>query len=366
MNSLALAQVGIEEETGDPPGGLIDRDVQTGKLTGILYGMSSYLARKIPLLDKGEMMRGMALANEKLLSHGITSVQDASSTNDRQQWEQFVALKSRDILQPRLTMMMGLKGFAESRQGSFRSPLEDIDLRLGGAKIIVDQVSGSLHPDQEELDERVLEIHEAGYQVAIHAVETPVIEAAYSAIAHALKRIRRQDHRHRIEHCSVCPPALLRKLAGLGVTIVTQPSFIYYSGDRYLKTVPGDQIEDLYAIDSMLSEGLSVGLSSDFPISDPNPMVGVCAAVTRLSEENRSVQLQQRIGLADALKMYTLGAAEAGFEEKIKGSITPGKVADLIMLDEDPFSVPSDSVKDIQVLMTMIGGRIVWGNEGWR
>jgi predicted amidohydrolase YtcJ len=155
---------------------------------------------------------------------------------------------------------------------------------------------------------------------------------------------------------------LLRKLAGLGVTIVTQPSFIFYSGDRYLKTVPSDQIADLYGIGSMLSEGLPVGFSSDFPISYPYPMVGVCAAVTRLTKENRRVQPQQGIGLADALKMYTLGAAEAAFEEKVKGSITPGKVADLIILDEDPFAVPPGSIKDIKVTMTMIGGRIVWGN----
>jgi predicted amidohydrolase YtcJ len=324
--------------------------------------MGSYLAQKIPPLGEAEMRRGIELANNKLLSYGITSVQDASPENDRKQWERFAVIKSRDLLQPRLTMMMGLRGFAESRQAPFPSPLEDINLKPGGVKIVVDQVTGNLHPDQKELNERVLEIHKAGCQVAIHAVEMPVIEAACSSIARALKEIPRQDHRHRIEHCSVCPPALLGKLAGLGVTVVTQPSFIYYSGDRYLETVPGNQITDLYAIGSMLSKRLPVGFSSDFPISDPNPLVGVCAALTRLTEENSSVQPQQGIGLADALKMYTLGGAEAGFEEKVIGSIAPGKVADLIMLDKDPFAVPSDSVKDIRVLMTMIGGRIVWGD----
>ncbi len=362
LNSLALARTNITEETGDPPGGLIDRDGRTGRPTGILYAMGSYLAQKIPPLDEAEMKRGMELANEKLLSYGITSVQDASSANDRQQWEQFVELKSRGILQPRLTMMMGLKGFAESRQAAFLSTLEDIDLKPGGVKIMADRATGNLYPDQKELNERVLEIHAAGCQVVIHAVETPVIEAACSAIAYALKKIPRRYHRHRIEHCSVCPPALLGKIAGLGITVVTQPSFIYYSGDRYLKTVPGDQIEHLYAIGSMLGRRLPVGFSSDFPISGPNPLVGVCAAVTRFTEENRSVQPKQGIGLEDALKMYTLDAAAAGFEEKIKGSITPGKVADLIMLDKDPFAVPSGSVKDIRVLMTMIGGRIVWGS----
>ena len=143
---------------------------------------------------------------------------------------------------------------------------------------------------------------------------------------------------------------------------MTQPSFVYYSGDRYLKTVPADQMEDLYAIGSMLSHGLSIGFGSDFPISDPNPLAGVGAAVTRLTEEDRRVQPKQGISLADALKAYTIGAATAAFEENIKGSVTPGKVADLTVLNENPFSVPPDRVKDIRVTMTMIGGKIVWEN----
>jgi predicted amidohydrolase YtcJ len=252
LNSLALARAGITEETGDPPEGLIDRDRQTGKPTGILYGMGSYLARKIPFLDEVEMKRGLELANKKLISYGITSIQDASSTNDRHQWRRFGVLKSREILQPRLTMLMGWKGFVESRREPFRTHLDSIDLRLGGVKVIVDQVTGSLNPDQQELDKQVSEINEAELQAIIHAVEPPEIEAACSAIALALKKIPRPDHRHRIEHCSVCPPKLLRKLARLGIAIVTQPSFIYYSGDRYLKAVPSDQLKDLYPVGSIL------------------------------------------------------------------------------------------------------------------
>ena len=362
LNSLALARVGITEETGDPPEGLIDRDSQTGKPTGILYGMGSYLAEKIPFLDEAELMRGLEQANKNLLSFGITSLQDASSANDRDRWRRFLTLKSREILQPRLTIMMGFEGLRESQREPFRSHLDSIDLRLGGVKVIVDQVTGSLNPSQQELDGKISAINEAELQAVIHAVETPEIEAAFSAIDRALKKNPRPDHRHRIEHCSVCPPPLLRKLAGLGVTIVTQPSFVYYSGDRYLKTVPADQMEDLYAIGSMLSHGLSIGFGSDFPISDPNPLAGVGAAVTRLTEEDRRVQPKQGISLADALKAYTIGAATAAFEENIKGSVTPGKVADLTVLNENPFSVPPDRVKDIRVTMTMIGGKIVWEN----
>ena len=110
----------------------------------------------------------------------------------------------------------------------------------------------------------------------------------------------------------------------------------------------------------MLSNGLLVGSSSDFPITDPNPLVGIYAAVTRLSEGGNVVLPQERIGRFEALGMYTLGAAAANFEEEIKGSATLGKVADLVMLSEDPLMVDADRIKDIKVEMTILGGQIVW------
>jgi predicted amidohydrolase YtcJ len=360
LNSLALTLSGISEETGDPCDGLIDRDPETGIPTGILYRMGAYLAAKIPPVDDLELERGLILVNDKLLSCGITSIHDASSGNGLQRWRQYEAWKARKLLQPRLTVMMGFKSFADTPRETFSSFIGHSDLGLGGIKIIADQVTGSLHPGQEELNEQVLIIHKRGRQAVIHAVEEPVIEAACNALKYALNHQGRNDHRHRIEHCSVCPPSLLRKLAGLGVTVVTQPAFIYYHGDRYLRTVPDDQLEYLYAIGSMLRNGLSIGFSSDFPISDPNPMVGICAAVTRMTQDNHRVLPREGVGIADALKMYTLGAATAAFEERIKGSISPGKVADLIMLSEDPFAVPPEGIKDIQVLMTVLGGRVVW------
>jgi predicted amidohydrolase YtcJ len=365
LNSIALKFAGISRETGDSPGGMIDRDPETGIPTGILYGMGAYLAEKVPPLDDRDLERGVMLANEKLLSCGITSIQDASSANGLQQWKWFEALKERKALQPRLTVMTGLTSLMDSQRDSFSSHIDNIHFRLGGIKIVADQVTGCLRPSQKELNEQVSTIHEAGLQAVIHAVEEPVIEASCNAIAYALKHHYRHDHRHRIEHCSVCPPPLLRRLAGLNIAIVTQPAFVYFNGDQYLKTVPVDQLEHLYVIGSMVRNGLSVGFSSDFPISDPNPLVGVCAAVTRMTEGNERVLPREGILVADALRMCTIGAAAAAFEEKIKGSISPGKVADLVMVSEDPFAIPSPGLKDIQVMMTILGGRVVWeGQQG--
>jgi predicted amidohydrolase YtcJ len=360
LNSLALKLVGISEETEDPPGGVIDRDPNSGMPTGILYGLGSYLAGKIPPLDRAELERGVASGSQKLLSFGVTSVQDASFANGPEQWRQFERWKDQALFQPRLTMMTGLDAFSRGARASCVTRLDPAELRLGGVKIIADEATGSLHPCQEELDQAVAAIHEAGCQAAIHAVEEEVIEAACRAIELALQKKTRQHPRHRIEHCSVCGPGLLRRLERLGVVVVTQPSFVYGSGDRYLQTVPRDRLEHLYPFGSMLEAGLLVGAGSDCPIADPNPMAGVFAAVTRKSKNGLRLP-QPGISVLDALRMHTISAAAASFEEEIKGSIAPGKLADIVMLSDDPLSTDADRLKDIGVLITVLGGRIVFG-----
>ncbi len=358
LNSLALRLAGIDEETGDPRGGLIDRETTTGVPTGILYGMGAYLATKIPPLGDSEMERGAALANERLLSLGITSIQDASSSNGPDHWKRFEKWKRSGFLQPRITMMTGLNAFPGFDNESFFSDLAPELLRLGGVKIIADEVTGSLHPPREELNDTVRRIHAAGRQAVIHAIEETVIEAAGNAIEYAIQRIPRQDHRHRIEHCSVCRPAVLKRLARLGAVIVTQPGFIYRNGDRYLQTVPGDQLEHLYPVKSIMESGLLAAAGSDFPPADPNPMIGICAAVTRRTERG-AVLPQQRISVPDAIKMHTINAAAACFEDRTKGSLSPGKLADIIMLTENPLAVDPDHIKDIGVAMCMVGGTII-------
>ncbi len=360
LNSLALRHVGITAETGDPPGGFIDREPETGEPTGILHGMGGYLADKIPPLDGGELDRGVALANERILSCGITSVQDASSVNNRRRWKELERWKELGIFRPRVTMMAGVDERAALTRGFFMSRLDAMELRTGGVKIIADRITGSLHPSREELNAIVEDVHKEGLQAVIHAVEESVIEAACHAVARALEAHPRPDHRHRVEHCSVCPAELLQKMARLGIAVVTQPAFLYYSGDRYLKTVSRGELAHLYPIGSFLRAGLRVGFGSDFPIADPNPLVGVHAAVNRISEGGDILNPGERIGLRDALRMYTAGAAEVNFEEGIKGCISPGKLADFVLLSDDPFSVEADRLQDIRVEMTVLGGRIVW------
>ena len=146
---------------------------------------------------------------------------------------------------------------------------------------------------------------------------------------------------------------------------MTQPAFIYSSGDRYLKTVSRDQRAHLYTIGSMIGCGLRVGFSSDCPISDANPIAGIQAAVTRMTEEGNVLLAQERVSVSDALLAYTQDAAAANFEDGIKGSITPGKLADLVMLSDDPRTVNPGDIKDIRAVLTMLGGRIVWSEAAF-
>jgi predicted amidohydrolase YtcJ len=256
--------------------------------------------------------------------------------------------------------MLGMEGFDDYRHGLISHSDDVNDLRIGGMKIILHETTGQLAPAQEELNEMVSLIHESGFQAVLHAVEESTIEAACSAVEQALGKSPRSDHRHRIEHCSVCPPGLAKRIARLGITVVTQPSFIHYNGERYLKTVPEKQLQYLYPISTLLKNGVRVAGSSDCPVVPVAPLIAVYSAVSRKAEHGESVLPDERISTLDALRLYTEYAAEATFEEKVKGSITPGKLADLVVLSGDPTALPADEIKSLKVEMTILGGKIVW------
>lgn len=360
LNSLALKMVGISNETPDPDSGLIDRDIKTGEPTGILFRMGDFLSKRIPPLENNQIDRGIKIANAELLSMGITSVQDASSHNGSEQWKRFHCWKENGFLKPRVAMMLGAESFSTYRKEDFKTELDKTELRLGGVKIILDQTTGQLKPAQSELNEMVLKIHRSGFQACLHAVEEKAVEAACSAIEYALKKLPRSDHRHRIEHCSICPPSLAEKLAALGIIVVTQPTFIYYSGERYLRTVPTQELKHLYPVRTLLRSEVQVAASSDCPISPANPLMAIYTATSRMTETGEAVLSEEKISAEEALRMYGENAAKATFDEGMKGSISPGKLADLVVLNGDPTAVPIEEIKDIKVEMTILNGEIVW------
>jgi predicted amidohydrolase YtcJ len=339
---------------------MIERDLETGEPNGMLYGMSGFLAKVIPPLNDSELEQGIALASKNLVSSGITSIQDASPHNDYRRWQAFQRWKSQGHFRPRVSMMLGTEALTQHQELGLSLKTGDSQLRVGAVKIILNETRGQLNPPQIELNQKVFDIHRSGLQVAIHAVEEATVEAACLALEYALQRSPHTDHRHRVEHCSVCTLELAERLASLKVAAVTQPAFIYYSGERYLKTVPEEQLKHLYPIATLINAGLKVAASSDCPVVPPNPIHGIYAAVSRMTETGQSLLPRECISTLEALWMYTVGGAYVCFEETTKGSLVPGKFADLILLSGDPTKVTPEAMRDLEVEMTIVDGEIVW------
>jgi len=356
LNSRALALAGIGPETEEPPGARIERDLATGEPNGILYGMLGYIHEKVmPPLAAAELNEGISLANRHLLAHGITSIQDASVSNDLKRWGVLRGFQEAGRLRSRAVMMAGAPHFDEFREAGMRTGSGDANLRLGAVKIVPERDN-----DQDDLNRLALECHRAGFQLAFHAVAEREVAAAVAALEYVAGHASLRGRRPRIEHASECPPHLLERLKKLGAVIVTQPPFIHYSGERYLATVASGQLPWLYRIRSPLEAGVVVAASSDAPVAPLDPLVGIYAAVTRRAASGQLLSPEEAVKPSPALGLYTAGAAYASFEEVVKGSIAPGRLADLVLLSEDPTACPTERIKDIKVEMTIVGGEVVW------
>ncbi len=361
LNSLALSIAGIGMETPEPPGARIERDLSTGEPNGILYEMLGYVRGEVaPPFSDEELEEGLRLVNRQFLEYGITSIQEATYKNDISRWQTVRRFKDSGKLRSRVTMMAGAETYRDFQEADLKTGSGDNQLRLGAVKAILTETAGEIYPPPIDLKRLALDCHRAGFQLAFHAEEENVVAAAIDTLEYIDSQLPASQSRHRIEHCSECPPYLLERLTKLGAVIVTQPPFIYYSGERYLATVASSQLPWLYRIKSPMESGVVVAGSSDAPVVPYNPLVGIYAAVTRKAESGQMLLPEEAISPAAALAMYTVNAAYASFEEEIKGSITPGKLADIVVLNDDPTRVTPEQIKDIKVEMTIIGGEVVW------
>jgi predicted amidohydrolase YtcJ len=244
--------------------------------------------------------------------------------------------------------------------GSGLTPFAGDDhVRLGSIKIMVHESGGGLHPHPDELTEMVWQAHRQGFQVAIHAVEEGPICIALEAITQAQQRFPREDHRHRIEHCSLCPPPFIETLAETGSVVVTQPGFFHFYGEKYVAEVDPHRHSWLYRIKSLLSHGVIVVGSSDCPVAPVAPLVGVSAAMTRQSRNGEVINKKESCSLTEALSLFTTAGAWVGFEESSKGRIAPGLLADLVILDGDITQVSLEEIGSMKVETTIINGKVV-------
>jgi predicted amidohydrolase YtcJ len=361
LNSLAMQIVGITNETEESPGSMIDRDLETGEPNGILYEMLDFVQDRMKIeTSREDLDRAITTVDRYYLSMGITSIGEATVTNDLAQWETYQKLKQSGQLNSRINMMPGMSFLIQFQKAGLLSGTGDNQLRVGPLKIILNETTGNLRPTQAELNEMVLEAGWAGFQVAIHAVEVSTVEAAVKALEYAQRTHVQIDPRFRLEHCSECPPELRQRLAKLKAVIVSQPSFLYYGGERYLALVRPEAQPWLYTFKSWMENGLTVAGSSDSPVVPANPIMGIYSAVTRRAESGQSVLPGECVTAEQSVKMFTINAAYATFEENIKGSLSPGKLADMVLLNGNPLTCAPEQIKDIQVELTVIDGKKVW------
>lgn len=360
LNSAALARVGIRPDTPEPPSATIARELDTALPSGLLLDMDAFLDARIPRLAPAALRRGIALANRRFLAAGVTTAHDATPTNSPARWRALTRLAESREFAPSLMIMPGATRLPEFARADlpygYRRAPEDAPATttLGHAKFMLTLSGGNLHPSYADLSHAIAAAHRQGFPVAIHAVEASAVHAAATALAANPSPALRD----RIEHASECPPAALDALRKANPVIVSQPNFIHDSGGRYLAQL-GDQSR-LYRFRSLVKSGLTLAASSDAPVTHPDPLSAIRAAVTRRASSGEILEPAERVSATRAIAMHTAAAAYAACQENDRGAIAPGMRADLVALNHDPTTLPPDRLSDLRVTMTVIGGNIAW------
>jgi predicted amidohydrolase YtcJ len=364
LNSLGLAQLGIRQDFTAPTGGYVERDPASGQLTGLLIDMDAYVREHLTSRPTPEMFRsGLRQGSQTLLSAGVTTIQDASLSNDLAAYEAWRTWIADGDVRLRVALLMGASSLPDVVAAGLKTGEGSPFLRVQGIKIRLDEASGVLYPSQEMVDAQVWSAHRQDFPVAIHAVELPALVSALHAIRRAQARLPRADLRHRIEHCALCPEVCIAELADLRVAVVTQPAFLWHHGRRYLSEIDAVQHPWLYRVKSLLARGVPVAGSSDAPVVPPLPLQGVYAAVARQTPDGHVIGPKERLSATAALRLFTQGAAWAcGLESEV-GSIRRGMQADLVVLEADPTRVPVADIPHIPVRMTMVDGAVQWSAQ---
>ena len=205
-----------------------------------------------------------------------------------------------------------------------------------------------------------MKAHAAGYQVTAHAVGDKAVTIMVNAIEKALAAYPRADHRHRIEHCGITNPELIERIAKLGIVPISNPAFISINASDYNRYY-GDRVNYMFAMKSYLDKGIITAIGSDAPITYPDPMNSLYGALNRMDQKTKDLCGEmQKINVLEAVRMFTYNGAYVSFEENIKGSLEPGKLADVVVLSEDLLTYPSESVQDVVVEYTLVDGQVVY------
>jgi predicted amidohydrolase YtcJ len=377
VNSMAFDIAGITNDTPDPDGGRYFRE--NGELTGkvaehareVFFSVGTW-----PVMDRAVRQQSATISSQNMAAAGLTSTTDAYGTLD-----DFVAYQdARDAgeLYFRLSFMPGgnSKVYEGLKIAGVRTGFGDDMIRIGAVKFSADGSAsertmymstpfegtddhGILTMSQEDIDAAVDDAVAHGFRVGIHANGDLTIDMVLKAYERVLRSHEGPNPRHRIEHCSLVNPDLLARIKAAGVVPAPFYTYAHYHGNKWVD-YGAEKMENMFAHKSFLDYGIPVAPASDYTPGPYEPMMAIQSMVTRKDVRGRVWGASQRISVTEAMRICTVHGAYASFEEDTKGTLSAGKLADLVILENDPHNVDPDSIVDIRIVRTILGGKTVY------
>jgi predicted amidohydrolase YtcJ len=380
-NTKAFELAGITRNTPDPDDGRFFRDAN-GELTGRVAELARNVFNKVgtresftPEQQRERGRSGMRHISELLTAAGLTTVHDAGADRDR--ILAYEDAKANGELRHRASFLVrGNAVFAGFKAAGLYYGFGDEWLRVGGVKFAADGSAsertmrmstpyvgtndyGILTMTQKEIDEAVEDAHRHNFRVAIHANGDVTIDMVLKAYENVLAKYPRPDTRHRIEHCSLVNPGLIKRIKAIGAIPTPFWTYAHYHGEKWKEYGP-EKMEWMFAHKSFLASGIRVPGASDYGPGPFEPLMALQSMVTRKDFSGNVWGPSQRVTLDEALTIATINGAYASHEENVKGSITAGKYADFVMLEKDPHDVNPDEIKGIKIIRTVVGGNTVY------
>lgn len=381
-NSAALKLAGVNAQTPDPPGGAIVRDAQ-GNPTGVLKDAAmGAVYRVIPPLSRERRLRAAKRALAYAARLGVTSVQDMGP--DYEDISVYSELANKGELSSRIYAAPLIYGWEDQAKIGVRRAFGSPYLRIGAVKAFADGSLGSttayffapyddapntrgLLSDEmqplSKMHERMMKADDAGLQMCVHAIGDQAISIVLDLFDEVEKTHGAADRRLRIEHAQHVAPKDFARFAGEQVIASVQPYHAIDDGRWAEKRIGPERIKTTYAFRTFLDHGVRLALGTDWTVAPLSPMLTLYAAVTRrtLDDKNPNGWVpEQKLTMAEAVQAYTMGSAYAEFQENEKGSVTAGKLADMVLLSQDIFSIDPKDVPKVEAETTIVGGKVVW------
>jgi len=391
-NSLALKLAGITSATPDPIGGKIERDPK-GNPTGILIdGAELLIDRVVPALSHEQRLNAAKRALDCARTLGVTSVQEMGNEGEDLglNVEVYKELEERNELTARIYVAPMIEGWETQSKAGVRHAFGSSFLRIGAIKGYADGSLGSktayffqsytddpknrglLTDEMQPLNkmrDRLIGADKAGLQLCIHAIGDAGISQTLDLFEDVVKANGSRDRRLRIEHAQHMAADDFERFARLNVIASVQPAQVIDDARFAEQRLGPERIKTTYAFRSFLDHGVRVAFGTDWDVAPLNPLLTIYGAVTRATADGKYPNgwvPEQKISVAEAIEAYTMGSAYAEFQETEKGSISQGKLADMVIISDDIFNMDPAGIRNVQVEKTIVGGKVVWekGSDG--